>query len=153
MDVVSQFIDVITTFKCKACPFICYKQEDLVNHVKAKHLPSQHSNSSQPDLDSSRTDCLEDVAEANSTNTLMTLVDDSSASIDGQYMQGSGLQPISIQTYVNDATTEQVVLVDTASGRSAGEIFPQTEPQQELFLCGQCNMGFQVGLFYSCNTS
>ena len=48
LDVMSQFMDVITTFKCKVCEFICYKQEDLVEHVKSAHLPQPTPPSCEP---------------------------------------------------------------------------------------------------------
>lgn len=45
--VMSQFMDVITTYKCKGCDFVCYKQEDLILHVKSEHLP--HAVTDVPD--------------------------------------------------------------------------------------------------------
>lgn len=39
LDPMAQFMDVITTFKCKGCDFVCYKQEVLVDHVRSVHLP------------------------------------------------------------------------------------------------------------------
>ena len=37
-DPMAQFMDVITTFKCKACDFVCHKQDVLMAHVKSVHL-------------------------------------------------------------------------------------------------------------------
>lgn len=41
LNAMSQFMDIVTTFKCKACDFVCYNQDDLVEHVKDVHLPQQ----------------------------------------------------------------------------------------------------------------
>jgi len=51
MDVMSQFMDVITTFKCKVCEFVCTKQTELFDHVKTEHLPSTSAKSSGTSLD------------------------------------------------------------------------------------------------------
>lgn len=38
LDVMSEFMDIVTTFKCKGCEFICHKQEELMEHVKSEHM-------------------------------------------------------------------------------------------------------------------
>lgn len=43
VDDMAQFMDIITTFKCKGCDYVCYKQEDLVEHVRHVHLPHTSS--------------------------------------------------------------------------------------------------------------
>lgn len=49
VDVMAQFMEMVTSFKCKACEYVCHKQEDLLDHVRSMHMTADATESSSTD--------------------------------------------------------------------------------------------------------
>ncbi|KAF6031323.1 hypothetical protein EB796_010367 [Bugula neritina] len=143
MDVMSQFMDVITTFKCKVCEFVCTKQTELFDHVKTEHLPSTSAKSSGTSLDTKPPElAVGEGAEAQTAAILAGLVDETGNT--GSYIAGSNMQPVNIQKFVNGNPTEQVVYLD--SGENQSQVFLNKNSALDskgAFICGSCHSSFE----------
>jgi hypothetical protein len=73
LDVMSQFMDIITTFKCKGCEFICHHQQDLMNHVKTAHLASATAVQSSAEQQTTIVDTGTDIPSTTNQTTVGTV--------------------------------------------------------------------------------
>ncbi|XP_064599157.1 zinc finger protein 431-like [Liolophura sinensis] len=170
MDSLDSFMDVVMSYKCKLCEFTSPHPQDIATHVKSKHIPTPVTTSSDIPIFKPRhhfpqkssgvqtimvpsTDGVEEQSDIDhmSTQTDVPIVDCLTGDTQPKEDEVYNLQiPVSNSAEVkvgngpNDLETSQATShIDVEIGEDAVIGAPASNTvTRELFLCGQCSLGF-----------
>ncbi|XP_067120514.1 uncharacterized protein [Centruroides vittatus] len=135
------FMDVVTTYKCKFCRFCCAWKSGLMSHIRSCHLDAsqniastlQESNSLQQitnieskDKNEAKTNAF---IEENKTEVPKEFDGETENALSSSQLNSDSKLDMECSNDISDSGTSQV----TAA-------FPVQE--QHIYLCGQCSRGF-----------
>lgn len=166
MDSLDSFMEVVMSYRCKLCDFTSPQPQDITTHVKSKHIPAPVPTSSDIPIFKPRhhfpqkatgvqtimvpgTDGAEEMRNIDhiTTQTNVPIVDCLTGDTQPKENEVYDLQiPVSSSAEAkvgggpNDLETSQAASqIDVEIGDEAP---PNNALTRELFLCGQCSLGF-----------
>ena len=131
----NDYMDVITTYKCRFCNFTCEQPQGIGFHVRECHFPKQ-------DAEVQERPPVTNTGDPDPRGAILQHVEVEQDPAPPQHVEIATSTEETVEAYVPVSIESEVP--STAEHAVQAENASQMAPpvSRELFLCGQCNMGF-----------